>query len=57
MMKFIRSTIEEMKKVTWPTGKQLRKDTVVVIETSLIFALLFFLMDSGIQSLFSWILK
>ncbi|MBM7710126.1 preprotein translocase subunit SecE [Enterococcus lemanii] len=56
-MKFIRSTIEEMKKVTWPTGKQLRKDTVVVIETSLIFALLFFLMDSGIQSLFSWILK
>ena len=57
MMKFIRSTIEEMKKVTWPTGKQLRKDTIVVIETSLIFALLFFLMDSGIQSLFSWILK
>lgn len=57
MMKFIRSTIEEMKKVTWPTGKQLRKDTIVVIETSLIFALLFFLMDSGIQSLFSWIIK
>ncbi len=57
MMKFIRSTIEEMKKVTWPTGKQLRKDTIVVIETSLIFAVLFFLMDSGIQSLFSWIIK
>lgn len=57
MMKFIRSTIEEMKKVTWPTGKQLRKDTIVVIETSLIFALLFFLMDTGIQSLFSWIIK
>lgn len=57
MMKFIRSTIEEMKKVTWPTGKQLRKDTIVVIETSLVFAVLFFLMDSGIQSLFSWIIK
>ncbi|MHC5269760.1 preprotein translocase subunit SecE [Enterococcus sp. LJL98] len=56
-MKFLRSVNEEMKKVTWPTGKQLRKDTIVVIETSLIFALLFYVMDTGIQSLFSWILK
>lgn len=56
-MKFIRSVKEEMKKVTWPSGKQLRKDTLVVIETSLIFAVLFFLMDTGIQKLFTWILK
>ncbi|MFD2729733.1 preprotein translocase subunit SecE [Enterococcus camelliae] len=56
-MKFIRSVKEEMKKVTWPSGKQLRKDTLVVIETSLIFAVLFFLMDTGIQKLFAWILK
>lgn len=56
-MKFLRSVKEEMKKVTWPTGKQLRKDTIVVIETSLIFAVIFYLMDTGIQSLFGWILK
>lgn len=56
-MKFLRSVKEEMKKVTWPTGKQLRKDTIIVIETSLIFALLFYVMDTGIQSAFSWILK
>lgn len=56
-MKFIRSVREEIKKVTWPSGKQLRKDTLVVIETSLIFAVLFFLMDTGIQQLFAWILK
>ena len=56
-MKFIRSVREEMKKVTWPSGKQLRKDTLVVIETSLIFAVLFFLMDTSIQQLFAWILK
>lgn len=57
MMKFLRSVREEMKKVTWPTGKQLRKDTIIVIETSLVFALLFYVMDTGIQSVFSWILK
>ncbi len=56
-MKFIRSVIDEMKKVTWPTGKQLRKDTIVVIETSLIFAVLFFLMDSGIQAVLRLILN
>ncbi len=27
-----------MKQVTWPTKKQLRKDTLVVIETSILFA-------------------
>ncbi|EOT28079.1 preprotein translocase subunit SecE [Enterococcus saccharolyticus] len=56
-MNFLRSVKDEMKKVTWPSGKKLRKDVIVVIETSLIFAVLFYLMDTGIQSLFSWIIK
>lgn len=30
-MKFFRSVADEMKQVTWPTKKQLRKDTLVVI--------------------------
>ncbi|KAF1302269.1 MULTISPECIES: preprotein translocase subunit SecE [Enterococcus] len=56
-MKFIRSVIAEMKQVTWPNKKQLRKDTLVVIETSVIFAVMFFVMDTVIRSVFSWILK
>lgn len=56
-MKFLASVKEEMKRVTWPTGKKLRSDVIVVIETSVIFAILFYLMDTGIQSLFGWILK
>lgn len=56
-MKFLASVKDEMKKVTWPTGKKLRKDVIVVIETSLIFAVLFYLMDTGIQTAFSWIIK
>ena len=49
-MKFIKSVIAEMKQVTWPTKKELRKDTLVVIETSIIFGVMFFVMDSEIQA-------
>lgn len=56
-MKFLRSVKHEMKQVTWPSKKQLRKDTLVVIETSIIFAALFFVMDTVIQTAFGWILK
>lgn len=54
-MKFLKSVAEEMKNVTWPSGKQLRKDTLVVIETSLIFAVMFYVMDTAIQSVFTWV--
>ncbi|MGM0125405.1 preprotein translocase, SecE subunit [Enterococcus sp. AZ194] len=55
-MKFLRSVKDEMKKVTWPTGKQLRRDTLIVIETSIIFAVMFFVMDTLVQNVFAWIL-
>ena len=56
-MKFFRSVADEMKQVTWPTKKQLRKDTLVVIETSILFAAVVFIMDTVIQTAFGWILK
>lgn len=56
-MKFLRSVAAEMKQVSWPSKKQLRKDTLVVIETSILFAALFFVMDTAIQTVFGWILK
>ncbi|WP_071131029.1 preprotein translocase subunit SecE [Enterococcus timonensis] len=46
---FVRSVFNEMKLVTWPSKKQLRKDTLVVIESSIIFAALFAVMDFGIS--------
>ncbi len=47
---FLGSVVEEMKNVTWPTKKELRKDTLTVIETSLIFAVIFAIMDTAISS-------
>lgn len=56
-MKFLRGVIDEMKVVTWPTKKQLRKDTLVVLETSVLFAALFFVMDTAIQTLFGLVIR
>ena len=45
MIKFFKDTWREMKLVTWPTGKQWRKDVLVVVEMTIIFALFFALAD------------
>lgn len=55
-MSFIKNLKDEMIQVTWPSKKQLRKDTLVVIETSIIFGLMFFVIDTAIQSLFGLLL-
>ena len=46
-----------MKNVSWPSRKQLRRDTFVVIQTTIIFAVMFFVMDTLIQTVFDLILK
>lgn len=45
MFKFLDSVREEMKIVTWPTGKQLRKDVSTVIQTTILFAIFFGIVD------------
>lgn len=39
MFKFFKSVKEEMKKVTWPTAKQNRRDTAIVVGASILFGL------------------
>ncbi|MBL1228987.1 preprotein translocase subunit SecE [Enterococcus sp. BWB1-3] len=56
-MKFFKGVREEMKQVTWPGKRQLRKDTLTVIETTILFGVMFFIMDTAIQTLFSLILR
>lgn len=56
-MKFLKSVKDVMKKVSWPSGKQLRRDTFVVIQTSLLFAVFFFLVDTGVKTAITWILS
>ena len=45
MFKFFKSVNETMAKVSWPTWKQNRRDTSVVITTSILFAVYLGLLD------------
>ena len=46
----------ELKKVIWPTKKELVTFTVVVVVTCLFFALLFWAIDSGVLAFLKGIL-
>jgi preprotein translocase subunit SecE len=51
LINFFRDVSREMKKVSWPKGKELRKYTITVL-TTVVFASLFFaVVDLGISSL------
>jgi preprotein translocase subunit SecE len=50
LTKYIKESVAEMKKVTWPTKKETRNYTVLVIGVSLAMALFLGLLDF----IFSW---
>jgi len=48
--------MSEMRKTSWPKGKELTKYTVVVVSTVIFMAIFFVLVDLGISKLFRWYL-
>lgn len=46
---FLKSVREEMHRVVWPTAKENRRDTSIVISLTLFFVLFFALVDWLIQ--------
>lgn len=50
-MKFLKSVNAEMKNVTWPSRKKLNKDVITVIQTTLIYAVFFAIVDFGLDKL------
>lgn len=51
MIGFFKNVTRELKKVTWPKGKELTSYTITVITTVLFMALFFFLVDLGISQI------
>ncbi|MBC5638536.1 MULTISPECIES: preprotein translocase subunit SecE [Ornithinibacillus] len=49
MFKFLGNVSKEMKKVSWPKGKELTSYTIVVITTVIFMALFFGVVDLGIS--------
>jgi preprotein translocase subunit SecE len=54
---FLSEVRNELKRVTWPSRKEVYATTVVVILTSLFFGLYLFLLDFGVNSLIQWVFR
>jgi preprotein translocase subunit SecE len=50
MFNFLKNVSREMKKVTWPTGKELTNYTITVIATVAFIAVFFAIVDMIISS-------
>ncbi|SDI06425.1 protein translocase subunit secE/sec61 gamma [Alteribacillus persepolensis] len=50
-VKFLRDVGREMKRVTWPSRRELTKYTIVVVLTILFFVIFFAVVDLGLSEL------
>lgn len=55
--RFFKDIVSELKKVTWPTAKDLVKYTGAVIAFILVTAVIVGLMDAGLSALFRLVLQ
>jgi preprotein translocase subunit SecE len=54
---FLSEVRNELKRVTWPSQKEVYATTVVVIATSVFFGVYLFALDSALLAIFQWILR
>ena len=52
---FLSEVRNELKRVTWPSSKEVYATTVVVVLVSVFFGLYLFILDFGINNLMQWI--
>jgi preprotein translocase subunit SecE len=57
LISFLRDTVREMKKVSWPKRKELTRYTVIVMTTVTFVAIFFAVIDLGISELIRVILE
>ena len=54
---FLSEVRNELKRVTWPSQKEVYATTVVVILTSIFFGVYLFTVDYGVNSVVQWIFR
>ena len=57
ILKFFKETKAELKKVSWPTKKQLAHNTLIILGFIIITAVILTGLDFGFNRLFSWLTK
>jgi preprotein translocase subunit SecE len=55
MRVFLSEVRNELKRVTWPSQKEVYATTIVVILTSIFFGMYLFILDIGIDRVVTWI--
>ena len=55
LAQFLRDVRAEMKRVSWPTGKEVKNTTVIVLVAVVFFALYLFAVDQGLARLINGI--
>ena len=56
-VQFARESIDEGKKVAWPTRKETIQMTLIVFAFAIVMAIFLALVDTGIGSIISWLTK
>jgi preprotein translocase subunit SecE len=58
LIQYLRETVQEMKRVSWPTLAQLRESTVIVIVTVTLVTIFIFIVDKvldfGMKQIITW---
>jgi preprotein translocase subunit SecE len=54
---FLSEVRNELKRVTWPSNKEVYATTVVVILVSFFFGIYLFVLDFGLNNIVSWIFR
>ena len=54
---FLSEVRNELKRVTWPSSKEVYATTVVVILVSVFFGIYLFVLDYGLNNLVQWIFR
>ncbi|WP_315168360.1 preprotein translocase subunit SecE [Metaclostridioides mangenotii] len=57
LFRYLKETRQELKRVTWPTGKELFKNTGVVLAVVVSFTIIVWGLDTGLSWLLSLIVK
>ena len=55
LIRFFKDVAGELKKTTWPTGKELMKTTIAVIIFIAIFAVVVYGIDTGLGAVFKFV--
>lgn len=54
---FIKESIDEMKRVEWPTKDDAIRSAVIVVLFVVVFSLFLFFVDMGVQALVEWVVS